>query len=419
MTSAAPAPTRVAGRLSDLDGLTPLTETTATSDPQAAYQRLRDQWGEVAPVQLEPGINAWLVMGYDEVCQVLKHERVFSHDSHYWRDFVEGNVPPDSPLGPMLFPKDHAYFKDGEAHRRLRAPLDEAISGLALRRVSRESRQICVDLISAFAPTGQADLLADYAAPIPMAAVAKMFGMDAEQGRGLLEAQHAMFGSGEGDDAVAGFQRFVGILTDHMRARQAAPTNDLTSALIAHTNLRDDDEIVGSMILMLAAGLESTMAWIAQALRLVLTDSRFAGRVRGGRLGVDDALDEVLWRDPPIANLAARFALRDVELGGQPVAEGDALVLGFAAANNDPRAHSNDLWNEIGNRSHLAWSAGPHACPAHVPGRIIVKNAVETALQQLPDLRLAIPAEQTGRIPSPWNRCPATLPVTFTPASVR
>ena len=53
MTSAIPAPTRVVGRLSDLDGLTPLAETTATSDPQAAYQRLRDQWGMVAPIQLE------------------------------------------------------------------------------------------------------------------------------------------------------------------------------------------------------------------------------------------------------------------------------------------------------------------------------------------------------------------------------
>lgn len=161
------------------------------------------------------------------------------------------------------------------------------------------------------------------------------------------------------------------------------------------------------------------MAWIAQTLRLMLTDPRFAGRVRGGRLGVDDALDEVLWRDPPQANLPARFALRDVELAGQPVAEGDALILGLAAANADPRVHSDDLWNEIGNRSHLSWSAGPHACPAHVPARIIAKSAVESALHLLPDIRLAIPADEIVLIPSPWNRCPASLPVTFTPTSVR
>jgi cytochrome P450 len=417
MTSAIPAPTRVVGRLSDLDGLTPLAQTTATSDPQAAYQRLRDQWGMVAPIQLEPGVNAWLVLGYDEICRVVKHERVFSHDPHNWRDFAEGRVPADSKLGPMMFPREHAYFKDGDVHRRLRTPLDESVSGLRLRQVSRENRQLCADLIAGFAANGRADLISDYAAMIPLLAIAKMVGLDIALSHELLRCLHALFGTTE--DAQAANQRYEEILTDLMRSRQEAPGDDLTSVFVNHKNLHDDAEILQTMVLMVAAGLESTMAWIAQALRLMLTDPRFAGRVRGGRLGVDDALDEVLWRDPPQANLPARFALRDVELAGQPVAEGDALILGLAAANADPRVHSDDLWNEIGNRSHLSWSAGPHVCPAHVPARIIAKSAVETVLHLLPDIRLTIPVEEISLIPSPWNRCPATLPVTFTPAVLR
>ena len=417
MTSALPAPARVAGRLSGLDGLTPLNATTATSDPQAAYQRLRDQWGMVAPVELEPGINAWLVLGYEEICQVVKHERLFSHDPHHWRDFAEGRVPPDSTLGPMMFPREHAYFKDGDVHRRLRAPLDESVSGLPLRQVSRENRQLCTGLIAGFAANGRADLVSDYAAIIPMLAIGKMVGLDMALGQELLRCLHALFGTAQ--DAQAANQRYEEILSDLMRSRQKAPGDDLTSVYVSHENLRDDAEILQTIVLMVAAGLESTMAWIAQTLRLMLTDRRFAGRVRGGRLGVDDALDEVLWRDPPQANLPARFALRDVELGGQQVAEGDVLILGLAAANADPRVHSDDPWNEIGNRSHLSWSAGPHACPAHVPARIIAKSAVETALHLLPDMRLAIPVEEIGLIPSPWNRCPATLPVTFTPTALR
>jgi cytochrome P450 len=417
MTSAASAPARVAGRLSDLDGLAPLTQTTATSDPQAVYQRLRDQWGALAPVQLEPGVNAWLVLGYDEICQVVKHERVFSHDPHYWRDFTEGRVPLDSKLGPMMFPREHAYFKDGDVHRRLRTPLDEAVSSLPLRQAGRENRKICADLIAGFAGNGRADLVSDYAAIIPMLAIGKMAGLDVTLGHELLQCLHALFGAGE--NAQAANQRYEEILTDLMRSRQAMPGDDLASVFVSHKNLHDDMEILQTIVLMVSAGLESTMAWIAQTLRLMLTDPRFAGRVRGGRLGVDDALDEVLWRDPPQANLPARFALRDVELAGQPVAEGDVLILGLAAANADPRAHSDDLWNEIGNRSHLSWSAGPHACPAQVPARIIARSAVETALHLLPDIRLAIPVENISLIPSPWNRCPATLPVTFTPTVPR
>jgi cytochrome P450 len=417
MTSAIPAPARVAGRLSDHDDLAPLSRTTATGDPQAAYQRLRDQWGPVAPVELEPGVNAWLVLGYDEICQVVKHERVFSHDPHHWRDFAERRVPLDSKLGPMMFPREHAFFKDGDVHRRLRAPLDEAVSGLSLRQVSREARSICTDLITGFAANGRADLISDYAAIIPMLAIGKMAGLDVTLGHELLQCLHALFGSGE--NAQAANRRYEEILTDLMRSRQAVPGDDLTSVFVSHANLHDDGEVLQTIVLMVSSGLESTMAWIAQALRLMLADPRFAGRMRGGRLGVDDALDEVLWRDPPQANLPARFALRDVELGGQPVAKGDALILGLAAANADPRAHSDDLWNEIGNRSHLSWSAGPHACPAHAPARIIAKSAVETVLHLLPDMRLAIPVEKISLMPSPWNRCPASLPVTFAPTVPR
>jgi cytochrome P450 len=415
MTSAIPAPARVAGRLSDLEGLPSLTETTATSDPQSAYQRLRDQWGPVAPVELEPGVNAWLVLGYDEICQVTKHERLFSHDPHNWLAYAEGRIPPDSQLGPAMFPREHAFFKDGDVHRRLRAPLDEAVNGLPLRQVSRENRKICEDLVTEFAAKGRADLVSDYAAIVPMLAVGKMCGLDVALGRELLQCLHTLYGGGE--NAQAANQRYEEILTDLMRSRQAVQRDDLTSVFVGHKNLHDESEILQTIVLMVSAGLESTVGWIAQSLRLMLTDPRFAGRVRGGRLGVDDALDEVLWRDPPQANLPARFALRDVELGGQPVAKGDVIVLALAAANADPRAHSDDAWNEIGNRSHLSWSAGPHACPGDVPARIIAKNAVETVLHLLPDVRLAIPAENISLRPSPWSRCPAALPVTFTPTA--
>jgi cytochrome P450 len=413
MTSALP----VSGRLSDAEGLTPLPETTTCADPQAAYRKLQEEWGLVAPVQLEPGVNAWLVMGYEEICYVVRHERVFSRDPHNWRDLSDGIVAPDSGLGPMMFPRDNAYFKDGDTHRRLRAPLDEAVSGLHQRRMGRQVKKICADLITDLAPGGRADLVSDYAAVIPMLAVADMFGLNVALGHELRMCLLALFGSGA--DSQAGNKRFEEILTDVMRARQAAPADDLTSTFVSHPNLHGHYEIMQSMVLMISAGYETTTSWIAQALRLMLTDPRFAGRLRGGRLGVDDALDEVLWRDPPMANMPARFALRDTELAGQQIQRGDALILALAAANADPRVHADDMWMEHGNRSYLAWSTGPHACPAHVPARIIARAAVETALHMLPDIRLAVPASDISLIPSPWTRCPASLPVTFTWAAPR
>jgi cytochrome P450 len=250
-----------------------------------------------------------------------------------------------------------------------------------------------------------------------MFVVAGMFGLDVALGHELRMCLLAMFGSGA--DSQAGNKRLEEILTDAVRARYTAPADDLTSAFVSHPNLHGHFEIMQSMAGMISLGYGTTTSWIAQALRLMLTDPRFAGRLRGGRLGVDDALDEVLWRDPPMANMPARFAMRDTELAGQPIQRGDALVLALAAANADPRVHVDDMWIEHGNRSHLAWSTGPHACPAHIPARIIARAAVETALHMLPDIRLAVPAGDIRLIPSPWTRCPASLPVTFTTTAPR
>ena len=86
-----------------------------------AYERLRQERGVVAPVELEPGVNAWLVMGWEEICHVVRHERLFSRNPRNWRAWQEQTVAPDSGLGPMMFPRDNAYFFDGVDHHRLRA----------------------------------------------------------------------------------------------------------------------------------------------------------------------------------------------------------------------------------------------------------------------------------------------------------
>jgi cytochrome P450 len=395
------------------DGLTPLAAITTSPDPRRAYEQLWQEWGVVAPVELEPGVNAWLVMGWEEICHVVRRERLFSRNPRNWRAWQEQTVALDSGLGPMMFPRDNAYFFDGVDHYRLRTPLDDGIAQLDQRWMRRSVTQMCADLIAEFTARGRADLVGEYAAVIPMLAVANLFGLDVARGRELQRAIIALFGSA--GDSQAGNRTFEEIIGGAMRSHRQAPAHDLTTIFLNHPNLRDDGEVAQSMVLMISAGYETTTTWIAQALRLMLTDPRFRGRLGGWRPGVDDALDEVLWRDPPMANMPARYTLRDTELAGQRIRQGDALILGLSAANNDPRVHVSDPWTELGNRSHLAWSTGPHACPAQIPARIITRAAVDTALSLLPGIRLAVPAEQLTPRPSPWTRCPSTLPVLFTP----
>lgn len=391
-------------------GFVPLSAATGAADHRAVYRRLREQWGNVAKVELEPGVPAWLVMGYRELLTITRQEQLFSRDARNWRDLNDGVVSPDSGLLPMMAWRANVIGADGPEHRRLREPLDDGVARIDQRRTRRQVEQRCAGLIAEFAERGHADLVNEYATMVPMLAISSLFGLDAEQGHELLQALIALFGSQ--DNSQAGNRHFEEILLDTLRERAAAPRDDLTTAFLRHDNLRDEAEHLQSIVVMISAGNETVTAWISQTLRLMLTDPRFAARLQGGQLGIDDALDEALWREPPMNNMPARYALRDTELGGQYIRRGDVLILGIAAANDDPEIREAD-GSEPTNRAHLAFSAGPHVCPAQVPARLITRTAVKTALHLLPDVRLSIPSEEMSWRPSPWTRVPVSLPVEF------
>ncbi|MEV8390100.1 MULTISPECIES: cytochrome P450 family protein [unclassified Streptomyces] len=393
-----------------------LSAATGASEPREVYRRLREQWGNVARVELEPGVPAWLVMGYRELLTITRQEQVFSRDARNWRDLNEGLVPPHSGLLPMMAWRANVIGADGPEHRRLRQPLDDGVARIDQRRARRQVQSVCTELIACFSQQGRADLVNDYATIVPLLSIASLFGLDSAEGQELLRALIALFGSA--DDSQDGNRHFEEILVDALRRRQECPTDDLTTAFINHPNLRNESERIQSMAVMISSGTEGVNAWTSLTLRLMLTDPRFAARMHGGRLGVDDALDEALWRDPPMNNMPARYALRDTELGGRQIRRGDVLILGIAAANDDPAIRPDDTAGEPGNRAHLAFSAGPHVCPAQVPARLITRTAVNTVLHLLPDMRLAIPAEEVAWHPSPWTRIPVSLPVEFSAARI-
>ncbi|MFC6935690.1 hypothetical protein ACFQHO_38995 [Actinomadura yumaensis] len=100
----------------------PLLATTTCPDTAPVFDRLWRDHGPVAPVELEPGVNAWLVMGYEELKAITGTPDLYSRDARDWKAFQDGTVPPDSPLGPMMFFRDNVIGYDGETHRRLRRP---------------------------------------------------------------------------------------------------------------------------------------------------------------------------------------------------------------------------------------------------------------------------------------------------------
>ncbi|MET9800921.1 cytochrome P450 [Streptomyces sp. NPDC006368] len=385
----------------------------AESDPQALYEVLRGEHGPVAPVLLHGDLPAWLVLGHRENLEVMRSPSRFSNDSRLWRMFRENRVPADSPLRPMVEWQPLCVFADGAEHERLRGAVRDGLEQFDRRGIRRYVIRYTNQLVDSFAATGQADLIGDFAEKLPMLVMTQLLGMPEEYGPRLVDAALDLMKGTE--TALASNEFVVRTLRTLTERKKADPGHDFASRLIGHSAGLSDDEVLEHLRLVLVAANETTVNLIANTLRLVLTDRRFRANLAGGHMTLPDALEQVLWDDPPLSAITGRWATGDTVLGGRRIEAGDMLLLGLAAGNVDPEIRPDPTAPLQGNRAHLAFSSGPHECPGQDIGRAIADTGVDTLLARLPDLRLAVP-EGALQTRAAWlSKRLDSLPVRFTP----
>lgn len=280
----------------------PLAGLEYQQTPSELYRGLRAEHGAVAPVLLDGGIPAWLVLGYPEVSYVTSHDELFARDSRRWNQW--GSIPPDWPLLPYVGHQPSVLFTEGEEHRRRAGVITQALAGIDQFELARDCRHLADRLIAAFAGSGRAELMSGYAHPLPMRAAVRMCGMPhtGVETRQLVEDLRISLDAAEGDDPVAAYTRVGERIHQLVRHKRERPGPDVTSRMLTHPAGLTDEEIVQDLISVIAAAQQPTANWIGNTLRLLLTDERFALNVSGGRLSVGEALNEVLWLDTPTQN---------------------------------------------------------------------------------------------------------------------
>lgn len=387
----------------------PLHGSEFAAAPDAFYEHMR-AYGTAAPVELSPGVEASLVTDYASALHVLQNPDVFARDSRRWRALNEGQVPLDSPVLPMMAYRPNCLFTDGTEHLRLRQAVTDSLSRIDTHRVSRHVDRVARYLIAQFSTRGRADLIAEYAQLVPLLVFNDLFGCPAEIGDRLVYGISCLF---DGVDVEKANEILTESLFELVALKRAQPGEDITSWLMQHEAGLSDEEMIHQLVMLIGAGTEPTQNIIANALRLLLSDDKYSGGHHSAGLLVEDAINDVLWNGPPIANYAAHYPLYDVDLSGTTLRAGEPVLISFAAANSDPALAMSR--QSLSKGAHLAWGAGVHACPAKDPALLISVLAIEKLLNTLPDIDLAVPADNLTWRPGPFHRALNTLPARFTP----
>ncbi|MBK1788989.1 cytochrome P450 [Prauserella cavernicola] len=384
-------------------------------DPAALYTEIRNTHGPVAPVLLDGDVPAWFVCGYREIHQVTSDSQLFARDTRRWNMWE--HVPADWPLLPYVAHNPSVMFTEGTEHQRRAGAIGDALGAFDQFELSQYSERVADALIDAFAARGEADLMAQFASRIPLNVIAQMFGMPESQTPELVRDISESLDTGPG--AADAYMRVQKAMAGLLDTKRSMPGADIPSYLLEHDAELTDDEIVQDLLVVTAAAQQPTANWIGNTIRLMLTDERFALTLAGGRESVGQALNEVLWHDTPTQNFIGRFATRDTQLAGMRIRTGDMLVLGLAAANADPKVRL-DSPASAGNHAHMSFGHGEHGCPYPAPevAEVMARTTVEVLLDRLPDLTLAVPAEELRWHPSVWMRGLGSLPVRFTPTYV-
>lgn len=368
-------------------------------DPYANFRWLREH----DPVSLaiaNESSNTYLVTPY-------RHVRAALVDARLSPDGVE----PDAEL----------IGADPEDHGRLRRMMSSLLPNDLVRRIRPRIDEICHTAIDAFAGSGRAELMADYAVQVPVAVIHELVGvpLDQREAPGICMEHffRASFALRRDPDSMAFIDDYLRRIVEFKRRN---PGEDMTTVLLAALDrgeLRDEREVRTVLYSIIGGGHVSTGPFIASAaLRLMEHPGQLAD-VRANPDLWPAAVEEALRYDSAVQYARDRYADSRLKVGEVEVTERDAVMLSLAAANRDPEVFPDPERFDVRRQAspHLAFSHGTHYCPGSQLARAEGVIALRTLFDRVPDLRLADPDTPVTWTLGPALRGPAAVPVVFTP----
>lgn len=378
------------------------------------YEQLRNE----NPIRLHKGMEVpiWFVTGYEEAKLILADNKRFV--KQYENTLTPAERAQMQPMPEMFnLLNNHMLNLDAPDHTRLRALVSQAFTVRRIQELQPRIQQIATELIDKVQAKGQMDLLDDYAFPLPIIVICEMLGVPAADRDKFRLWSNAFIDIGADEvHFMQLMQEFVQYIGQMLASRRENPRDDLISALVHAEEAGDrlsEPELYSMIVLLLVAGHETTVNLIGNSLLALLQNPEQMSRLQQEPDLIDTAVEEFLRYDGAVERATSRFAAEDVEIGGQLIKRSTPVIVVLGAANRDPRQFENPTELDVTRspNKHLDFGYGVHYCMGAPLARLEGRIAINSLLQRLPNLQLAIPAAQLEYRTSTIVRGLVKLPV--------
>ncbi|MDP1837928.1 MAG: cytochrome P450 [Reyranella sp.] len=378
-----------------------LGNSATNANPVPEFARLRAE----DPVHWSPAMKAWIVTRHADVKQVALNNRQISADrlTPFFKtnpEYQKGSIE-----SLVRYLNHWMVFRDPPDHTRLRRLFNKAFTPTSVENLRPNIEDIVAHLIDgmeAKARRGETvDYIADFAYPLPASVIMDLLGVpraDLERVKVWSDDIALFIGTAQ----VAGNKYLraesgAKAMSDYFRilveARTAEPRDDMITHLVLARDDRDaltTDEIIGTCILLLFAGHETTSNLIGNGFFYAMKHRGEWERLIADPSLAPTAVEEFLRYDGP-SGAFARVAAADVEMGGKTIREGQRVFAFMNSANRDPEAFDDAERFDIGRvqNPHLTFGHGIHFCLGAPLARLEAQIASIRLAERLPHIRLS------------------------------
>ena len=389
-----------------------LADPKVMQDPYPYYERLRAE----DPVHFDEGIRTWLVTRHDDILAVARNTAVYSDEmrvSHAIRSPFQAEVNEYMQREGFLVLDPADSFKvDGELHTRRRKLVAHAFTGPNVTAMEGRVAAICRDKAAAFLDRTDADLVTEYAMPIPILVICDALGLPMDQVDEISRGADSMVAQvGAGATREVAYQHAHNVMQLQKFVRQAIeerrlePGTDLISQLV-HARIDDpatpqltDRELLSIATTAIAGGVDTTRNGIAFGLHALATRPDLLARLRASReqdKEIGRFSEETLRFYSPVPQLP-RITRTETVLRGKTIPQGAFVLLCWASGNRDsqrfPDPEKFNMDRSYLNQ-HLAFGTGVHHCLGALLARQEMKCAIREIVNSVESLELGVPPDQ-------------------------